>query len=284
MTKKILIADDEYGVIQGAEIALEEEIDNGEYELLTAPDGLDAWIQIKKYSPDLLLLDLNMPELSGRELLDKITANKVDIKIIIISSHYTLNNVHHTLSENKAFKFLVKRYSNQELRDAIKAAFEQDRLEKTGLVAAKKIVKNLSEKQQFKLAQNILDQVPLDRLPQAYLNSLKSKLEDYTSKEDNNSLDLKKLQSLDPQREKEGKVPIRLLSKASIDISGNKYLLLRWRNDEGKLKHRYFKDLDFQDPLTILIVKEKLKSKKKPISNTQLSNIAEYYNAPELLN
>ena len=46
-TKKILIVDDEPGVILGIELALKKEISSGIYTLIKAFDGIEGWVQIK---------------------------------------------------------------------------------------------------------------------------------------------------------------------------------------------------------------------------------------------
>jgi len=279
MTKKILIVDDESNMIDTIEYALEDEIDENIYELLTAFDGIDGWVQIKKHLPDLLLLDLSMPEMNGIDLLKKINDNQIDIKTIIISAYGTKDNIKNTLSENKAFDFLIKPFSNQILKDTIEKALKKDKEENVGLIAAKRIVKNLSTKQKFTLVEKIVSILPLE-----YLYKLKDILPDLESKQKSTPINFEELESLDIQRKKEGKMSIKLLSKASLDISSDKYLSLRWRNNEGKLDYKYFKPEDFEDPLTLKIIKEKIKTKKKPLTKTQLSNIAEYYNIPDLLN
>lgn len=275
---KILAVDDEPGIIDGIELALLDEIESGQYQILKACDGIEGWVQIKLHTPDILLLDINMPEMSGIELLNKIILNKVDTEVIIISSYNTVDNLHATLDGNKAYKFLVKKFSNKLLKETILEVLENRKEERNGLVAAKKIVNNLSITQKYSLIEKILPQ-----LPNKYLNQIKSKLpklESSTSSEE--KLDFEQLEYLDTEREKEGKITIKLLNKSSIDIANNKYLLLRWRNNEGKLEHRYFKSEDFQDPITTEIVKEKLRSRKKPVTPNLLKNIADYYQINDL--
>ena len=284
MTKKILIVDDESDMVSAIEYGLDDEIDNNIYEILKAFDGIDGWVQIKKNHPDLLLLDLSMPEMNGIDLLEKINNDRIDIKTIIISAYGTKDNIKKTLSENKAFEFLIKPFDNQLLKDTIEKAFAKDKEEKKGLIAANRIVRNLSIKQKVNLVEKILDQLPFNLLPKKYIISLISKLNELVSEKKEKNIDFKKLEGLDPQREKEGKIPIKILNKASLDITSNKYLSLRWRNNEGKLDYRYFNPEDFEDPLTLEIVKEKIKTKKKPLTIAQLSNIADYYNIPDLLN
>ena len=57
------------------------------YQVLEAENGLTAWDLVKKKKPDLVLLDLILPELSGYEVLKKIRTNEEtkEIPVIIFS-------------------------------------------------------------------------------------------------------------------------------------------------------------------------------------------------------
>jgi len=67
MSKKILIADDEVHIRVLLELTLEDLEDAG-VELLSASDGLEAWDIAQAEQPDLIILDLMMPGLSGYEV------------------------------------------------------------------------------------------------------------------------------------------------------------------------------------------------------------------------
>ena len=62
--KKLLIADDEPGVRALVRMTLEEE----SYEILEAADGAEALSLAHLHRPDLLLLDVMMPEISGYDV------------------------------------------------------------------------------------------------------------------------------------------------------------------------------------------------------------------------
>jgi two-component system alkaline phosphatase synthesis response regulator PhoP len=67
MSKKILIADDEVHIRALLELTLEDLEDAG-VELLSASDGLEAWDIAQAEQPDLIILDVMMPSLSGYEV------------------------------------------------------------------------------------------------------------------------------------------------------------------------------------------------------------------------
>lgn len=73
--KKILLVDDEQDQIFGIKTALEETY-QGEYEIIPAETGMKCIDLLNQgTSPDLILLDIMMPEMSGWEVYDKIRDN-----------------------------------------------------------------------------------------------------------------------------------------------------------------------------------------------------------------
>lgn len=77
--RKILIVDDEVALIQIYQLALEAE----GYEIKVCEDGEAALQLAKEFQPDLILLDVMMPRLSGFEALD-ILRNTAETKTAII--------------------------------------------------------------------------------------------------------------------------------------------------------------------------------------------------------
>jgi two-component system, OmpR family, phosphate regulon response regulator PhoB len=66
--KKLLIVDDEDGVRALVRMTL----DNGLYEIIEASDGLEALDLAREHHPDLILLDVMLPDLSGMDVCRKI--------------------------------------------------------------------------------------------------------------------------------------------------------------------------------------------------------------------
>jgi DNA-binding response OmpR family regulator len=82
--KKILVVDDDPTIIKLLEGLLKQ---NG-YDVSTATDGLDAMAQVKKATPDLIILDIMMPEINGYEVCShlKFDDRYKDIPIIIFTA------------------------------------------------------------------------------------------------------------------------------------------------------------------------------------------------------
>lgn len=87
MSKKVLIVDDEAYVRALLEQALEDFRDAG-VELLSVDEGEEAWNAVQIERPDLVILDLMLPGLSGYEICKRIKSNPdlSDIYIIILTA------------------------------------------------------------------------------------------------------------------------------------------------------------------------------------------------------
>ena len=88
---KILIVDDEPFNVD----YLEQELEDWNYELISASDGQEALEQVQRESPDLILLDMMMPVMDGFEVLARLKANPLtrDIPVVVISAQSDLQSV-----------------------------------------------------------------------------------------------------------------------------------------------------------------------------------------------
>ncbi len=87
MSKKILIVDDEIHIRALLKQALEDLEDVG-IELLSASDGPQAWEAVQVEQPDLVILDVMMPGLSGYEVCQRIKSHPdlSDIHVIMLTA------------------------------------------------------------------------------------------------------------------------------------------------------------------------------------------------------
>lgn len=111
--KKVLVVEDETSI---RNLYKEELIDEG-YEVITAGDGFAGYELFKKEHPDLLTIDLKMPNMNGIELLDKIRREDKNTPIIIYSaySEFTQN-----FSTWAADEYLVKSSDLTEFKEKVK--------------------------------------------------------------------------------------------------------------------------------------------------------------------
>jgi two-component system response regulator (stage 0 sporulation protein F) len=111
--KKILVVEDEKTIKC---LYKEKLIDEG-YEVITAGDSTAGYELFKKENPDLITIDLKMPNMKGMELLDKIRRENKDIPIIIYSAY---NEFTQNFSTWAANEYLVKSSDLTEFKSKVK--------------------------------------------------------------------------------------------------------------------------------------------------------------------
>ncbi|HYG50674.1 MAG TPA: response regulator transcription factor [Flavobacteriales bacterium] len=117
-----------------------------EYEdmkvVLEAGDGLELLEKLKSTRPDVILLDIEMPNMNGIEATKAVRKKYSDIKILPLTMHSEEQFVVH-LMENGANGFLLKDYGIETIVDAIYSAHETDYYfnEKVSKVMIKKLVR-----------------------------------------------------------------------------------------------------------------------------------------------
>ncbi|WP_439886293.1 response regulator transcription factor [Pseudomonas sp. MBLB4123] len=80
MSHSVLIADDEPNIV----ISLEFLLQQAGYQVRVAHDGQQAWESIQRQPPDLVLLDVMLPHLSGFDLCQKIRENPAWARLRIV--------------------------------------------------------------------------------------------------------------------------------------------------------------------------------------------------------
>lgn len=82
---KIVLADDHKIVRNGVKSLLE---DDSEVKVIgEAENGLEAWELVQKLKPDVLVSDINMPEINGIQLTEKIAESDLDTQVMILSMY-----------------------------------------------------------------------------------------------------------------------------------------------------------------------------------------------------
>lgn len=78
---RVLIIEDEAGLLE----ILELNFRSAGYQVVTAVDGVAAWQQFDQAKPDLLVLDLNLPQMSGFRLLELVRSES-DVPVLILTA------------------------------------------------------------------------------------------------------------------------------------------------------------------------------------------------------
>ncbi len=117
--KKIMMVDDEEDQVFGIKTALEETYKN-EYEVIPAESGQKCFDLLEtKEKPDLILLDIMMPEMSGWEVYDKIRDNPnwQDIPIVFLTAR--TDRIAENAGEFLGDDYIEKPVDIKELRERI---------------------------------------------------------------------------------------------------------------------------------------------------------------------
>jgi DNA-binding response OmpR family regulator len=120
MIYSILIVEDDSGVQKYLKELL---LDNG-YSVHIVGDGIEAIEYIQKSQPDLVILDLGLPKLTGEGVVAEIRKNYPELRIIILSAKDTLNDVVQGLSLG-ADDYMTKPFVADELLARIKARLKR---------------------------------------------------------------------------------------------------------------------------------------------------------------
>src|SRR5690625_3513752 len=82
-------------------------------------DGSEAVNVVEKFRPDVILMDINMPETNGIKATKEVLSNYSDVKVIMLSIHDDENYVSHAL-QTGAQGYLLKEVDTESLLEAIK--------------------------------------------------------------------------------------------------------------------------------------------------------------------
>jgi DNA-binding NarL/FixJ family response regulator len=120
----IAITDDHLLVINGLKSMLKQ---LPELELLFACiNGNDLLLELEKVQPDVLLLDIQLPDIPGTELCRRVTKQYPQVKVIALTSHDDANYVKQIL-RNGASGYLLKNTDLSTLHKAILTVYEGGR-------------------------------------------------------------------------------------------------------------------------------------------------------------
>lgn len=120
MTKiRVILADDHSVLLDGLRFLLEAHSDIQVVGVAT--DGRQAVDLGKKFLPDVIVMDIAMPELSGIEALQILRQDCPNVKVVILSMYATQVHIHRAL-QSGALGYLLKENAGQEVVNAVRSA------------------------------------------------------------------------------------------------------------------------------------------------------------------
>ena len=120
----ILVVDDEPGARQSLEVILEDD-----YKVLSAGNGQEALEILQKLPADLILLDVNMPDMDGLEVLRKIKEQDEEADVIMVSA---LNLARKAVDAIKlgAYDYITKPYEPEDILTTVTRVMSKRNLRK----------------------------------------------------------------------------------------------------------------------------------------------------------
>ncbi len=120
--RKVLLVDDDTELVELMTKVLEED---GRFEVRVAGNGFDAGMMVKEYRPDLIVLDVMLPDINGKEVCHRVRADPSleDVRILCISGMIEDDKIQE-LKLSGADDFLHKPFDIEELIDRMCAQLE----------------------------------------------------------------------------------------------------------------------------------------------------------------
>ena len=120
---RVLVVDDELGPRESLRMLLKPS-----YAIQTAENGRTALDLLRRFQPDVVIMDIKMPEMDGLELLRHVKRADPSIEVVMITAYASLETVRHALTHG-AFEYLIKPFSRQDLEDVVHRALERRQAE-----------------------------------------------------------------------------------------------------------------------------------------------------------
>ncbi|MDO9558683.1 MAG: sigma-54 dependent transcriptional regulator, partial [Syntrophales bacterium] len=122
---KILVIDDDVSISETLELYLTEE----GYDVVTAPTGTEGLNRFVKHSPEVVILDIRLPDIDGFTVLEDLREENENVKVIMITAHHDMDSTIRAMKEG-AFDYIHKPINVDELDIAIKKAVKTHEMEK----------------------------------------------------------------------------------------------------------------------------------------------------------
>jgi len=119
---KVLAIDDENDVL----LIVSASIKSEGYDVVTASDGMEGLRKAKEEKPDVILLDLMMPQMDGFEVLEKLREQPetMDIPVVMLTGLSDREKIREAIEKGTQY-YVVKPFEIHDLLSKIKIAYKE---------------------------------------------------------------------------------------------------------------------------------------------------------------
>jgi two-component system probable response regulator PhcQ len=126
----VLVVDDEPEIVESLRRALRSE----PYELVGTTSAREALETIEAGGIDLVVADIDMPDLNGLELVAKVRASRPDVVRVLLTGDASIESALEAINRGEVYRYLTKPWRNDVLREIIREGLA--RLDELRKVAA----------------------------------------------------------------------------------------------------------------------------------------------------
>src|SRR5665213_2343632 len=119
--KTILVVDDDPLVLKVLQTLL---VKKGGYHVVTAENGADALAQASKFPPQTVILDMNLPDMNGLEILQKLKTSYPQLPVIMLTGETDLQTAVKAIQQG-AHNYLTKPFESDQLIITVQNAVEK---------------------------------------------------------------------------------------------------------------------------------------------------------------
>lgn len=123
--ENILVVDDDPDIRE----VLKDRLESLGYRVLTAASGAEGLELLEKQNPQIVLLDIEMPAMSGLEVLKEIRKRELDITVVMITAYGTIERAVEAMKEG-AYDFIPKPFEPDHVALIVQKALEREKLKR----------------------------------------------------------------------------------------------------------------------------------------------------------
>ncbi len=116
---KILVVDDEKLI----RWSIRQKLNEWNFEVIEAEDGNQAWLRFQQATPDLVILDVNLPDEKGTEVLARLKQDNPELPVIMITAYGSIDDAVSAMRLG-AYDFITKPIDFLKLQNALQNALE----------------------------------------------------------------------------------------------------------------------------------------------------------------